>query len=94
MAWQNGKWLSFMDAYDHEAWNNTDRARYVFIVDVMRKEFESRKNYVCATVGTSLFLQKRFSRLATMPRFARFTARSLRPFIQTAISLVNKLRIY
>jgi aspartyl/asparaginyl beta-hydroxylase (cupin superfamily) len=93
-AWENGKWFAFMDAYKHEAWNDTDKPRYVFILDTMRDEFAGRKKYVCATVRTSLFLQKRFNKLTSMPVFAKVSATLLRPLIQMGIFLVNTFKIY
>ncbi len=93
-AWENGKWFAFMDAYKHEAWNDTDKARYVFIVDVMRPEFANEKKYVCATVRTSLFLQKRFKNLTNMPVFAKVSATLVRPMMQIGIFMVNKFKVY
>ncbi len=93
-AWQNGKWFGFMDAYVHEAWNHTDKKRLVFIVDVMRPEFEKKQRYVCATVRTSLFLQKRVENLTKRPRFATLSAVFLRPFIQVGIAAANTLKFY
>ena len=93
-AWENGKWFAFMDAYKHEAWNDTDKDRYVFIADVMQSEFGAKQKFVCATVRTSLFLQKRFKNISGMPGFAKIAATILRPFMQMSIFLVNKLKAY
>jgi len=93
-AWENGKWFAFMDAYRHEAWNHTVKGRCVLIIDVMRNEFMSKQRSVCATVRTSLFLQKRFADLTNRPLFAKLSARLLRPFIQFGIFAVNKLKYY
>jgi aspartyl/asparaginyl beta-hydroxylase (cupin superfamily) len=97
-AWENGKWLIFMDAYNHEAWNNTGKERYIFLMDVMRDEFLPKKKLVCATVLTSLFLQKRAERfnitLFKMPIIVKITAKILRPFAQLSIYFVNKLKTY
>ncbi len=93
-AWENGKWLAFMDAYYHEAWNDTDKERYVFIVDVMRHEFAGKRKKVCATVRTSLFMQKRMKLLKNYHSGIYVVAAILRPFIQTGIWLANKLKVY
>ena len=93
-AWENGKWFAFMDAYKHEAWNNTDKPRYVFIVDTLRPEFATREKYICATVRTSLFLQKRFKNLTGMRVFAKTAAAVLRPFIQLGIFTANTFKVY
>lgn len=93
-AWQNGKWFAFMDAYKHEAWNSTDKPRYVFIIDVMRPEFERSKSYVCATVRTSLLLQRRVKNLTKRPVFAKWAALLLRPWVQFGIFMANKIKYY
>lgn len=48
--WQEGKLFAFCDARLHWAKNQTDKDRYVLIIDVMRPEFMPIKNKVCATV--------------------------------------------
>lgn len=97
-AWEKGKWLIFMDAYNHEAWNEVDKERYIFLIDVMRDEFLPRKKFVCATVLTSLFLQKRAEnykiKLFTKPLMVTVIAKLLRPFAQMASFVVNKFRVY
>jgi aspartyl/asparaginyl beta-hydroxylase (cupin superfamily) len=97
-AWEKGKWIIFMDAYNHEAWNNTNKERYIFLIDVIRGEFFSKKKFICATVLTSLFLQKRAENykitLFTKPIMVTSMGKILRPFAQFSAYLVNKLRIY
>ncbi len=95
--WKNGKWLIFMDAYMHEAWNDTNKERYIFLIDVMREEFVPRKKFICATVLTSLFLQKRaqkFKYLFSKASFVKIIGKSIRPFAQMALFMVNKLKFY
>jgi aspartyl/asparaginyl beta-hydroxylase (cupin superfamily) len=97
-SWKNNEWLIFMDAYVHEAWNDTDRERYIFLIDVMRDEFREQSKRVCSTVLTSLFLQKRAEKykilLQAKPFFAKLAGKMLRPFAQMAILAVNKLKFY
>jgi ornithine lipid ester-linked acyl 2-hydroxylase len=97
-SWENNKWLIFMDAYKHEAWNNTNKERYIFLLDVIRDEFDAQKNKVCSTVLTSLFLQKRAEKykflLHAKPFFVKITSKILRPFAQAAVYVCNKTKIY
>ncbi|MCE3278186.1 MAG: hypothetical protein K0S44_377 [Bacteroidetes bacterium] len=97
-AWENGKWLVFIDAYKHEAWNNTDKARYIFLIDVMRDEFADKKKLVCSTVLTSLFLQKRAESfkllLTSKPLMINTLAHLLQPLSRLSIAIVNLLRVY
>jgi aspartyl/asparaginyl beta-hydroxylase (cupin superfamily) len=97
-AWQNGKWLVFVDAYDHEAYNQTDRNRFIFVVDVIRDEFREKKGYICATVRTSLFLQRRWQRSAFLKNLSAGTigrvAKLGTPFMRIAIGMVNFFKVY
>jgi ornithine lipid ester-linked acyl 2-hydroxylase len=97
-SWENGQWLIFMDAYHHEAFNHTDKSRYILVIDVLRPEFKSRKNKIIATVRTSLFLQKRAQTmkfLLKMPKFFIYSlAFILSPFALIATKVFNLLKIY
>jgi aspartyl/asparaginyl beta-hydroxylase (cupin superfamily) len=42
-SWNEGEFLMFCDAHQHTAWNNSDRKRYILVVDVMRPEFRRSK---------------------------------------------------
>ncbi len=96
--WKNNEWLVFMDAYNHEAWNNSEQERYIFLIDVMRPEYAAKKKYVRSTVLTSLFIQKRAEKykflLTSHPALIKFSARILRPFAGLAVSVVNAFKIY
>lgn len=98
-SWEYGKWLIFMDAYRHEAWNNTKKPRYIFLMDVLRDEFKPKKNRVVSTVLTSLFLQKRLEKYRFLaafhhPTLAKIATKSLRPFALMATKAVNLFKIY
>ena len=97
-SWENGKWLIFMDAFQHEAWNLTENNRIIIVMDTLRDEYKSRKNKVKSVVITSLFLQKRvekFKLLQKAPQWAiTTTATILRPMALLAINVVNWLRVY
>lgn len=97
-SWENGKWLIFMDAFEHEAWNLTDKNRIIIVMDTMREEYKNRKNKVISVVITSLFLQKRvekFKALQKAPQWAITTiAMILKPLAFIAIKTVNLLRVY
>lgn len=58
-AWEEGELLVFVDANRHEAVNNSSQDRFIFLFDVIRPEYRSRKHYISSTVIASLFLQKR-----------------------------------
>lgn len=94
-SWENGKLLAFIDAFNHEAINLTNQNRFIFLFDVIRPEFIHRKNYICATVLTSLFLQKRaenFKFLYQSPICVRIIlGKVLTPFAFIAIQVRNFL---
>ncbi len=48
VAWEEGKVFAFNDAYQHEAWNDTNEYRYVFIFDFIRPEFAHKRTWICA----------------------------------------------
>jgi aspartyl/asparaginyl beta-hydroxylase (cupin superfamily) len=56
--WQAGKFLAFIDAYNHEAWNETEKSRTIMLIDVIRPEFRNRKSFICKQVIAALALQK------------------------------------
>ncbi len=96
--WKNGEWLLFMDAYNHEAWNNTSKPRFILVIDVLRDEFKNKRSKITSTVRTSLFLQKRAQKLTfllKMPKFLIYTlAFILSPFAYLATKMVNFLKVY
>lgn len=57
-SWEEGKLITFIDANNHEAINLSEYNRFIFLIDVIRPEFLHKKNLICATVRTSLFMQK------------------------------------
>ncbi len=97
-AWENNKWLIFLDAYHHEAWNNTAKDRYIFLIDVLRDEFRPKKSKVCSTVLTSLFLQKRAEKHQFLtklnPQIIGGMTIILRPFAQIALFVSNTFKIF
>ncbi len=97
-AWENNKWLVFMDAYEHEAWNNSNKDRYIFLMDVLRDDFKPKKGLVCSTVLTSLFLQKKaetYKRLLKFkPGSIKITTKFLRPFARMALFLSNIFKVF
>lgn len=62
-AWQEGKLLVFLDAFRHEAFNNTDKKRYLLILDIIRPEFESQYKRMCITSASMLSLNRIISLL-------------------------------
>jgi len=92
-AWVNGEWLVFMDAYNHEAWNDTGNERYIFLIDVIREEHYNARYRVGATVLSSLFLQKRLGsrgvKLVKRPLLVKAMARTAQPFAWVAVHLAN-----
>ena len=85
----------FVDANNHEAINLTDKDRFIFLFDVIRPEFKSRKNYICSTVLTSLFLQKRVEGLPFLYKSPLWTqvmaGHILTPFAFVAARIRNFL---
>lgn len=95
-AWENNEWIIFMDAYNHEAFNNSTKERYIFLLDVLRDDFSSQKKQVCATVLSSLFIQKWTGRLGLNltkhPFFVKVITKLLIPFARLSVYLANLLK--
>jgi aspartyl/asparaginyl beta-hydroxylase (cupin superfamily) len=97
-SWEEGKWLIFVDANNHEAFNKSENRRIIMVIDVVRNEFKSKKMLVCSTVLTSLFLQKRIQLFPFMLKSPVFIRKAvsflLIPFAFISIQIVNKFKIY
>ena len=69
-----------------------------FVVDVVRDEFKNEKEKICATVMTSLFLQKRWQKYTFLkklsPESIKLLAKMLHPFTRLSIATVNLLKMY
>jgi hypothetical protein len=96
--WEEGKMLIFVDGLYHEAFNNTNEERYIFLFDVIRDEYLNEKNYVCSTVITALFLQKfaeKMKFLYDSPTwFNKIVGYSMHPFARISIYLSNLFKVY
>lgn len=94
-SWEDGKLLVFVDANNHEAINLTDKDRFIFLFDVIRPEFKSKRKYICSTVITSLFLQKRVEGLPFLYKSPLWTqviaGHILTPFAFVAARIRNFL---
>jgi aspartyl/asparaginyl beta-hydroxylase (cupin superfamily) len=56
-SWEEGKLLVFCDAHEHTAWNNTQKDRYVLVMDVIRPEFARRKLSISSRVLSGIYLE-------------------------------------
>ena len=56
--WKQGKVIGFTDAYDHEAWNKTDKRRIILLFDVLKPEYISKKYKISGVVLASLYIQQ------------------------------------
>lgn len=97
-SWNEGKILIFTDAHHHEAVNFTDKQRIIFLFDIIRDEYAHQKNKICATVLTSLFLQRRAERFKILYKapvwFQKLMATLLVPAAGIAIPVRNFLYKY
>jgi len=61
-AWHEGEVLAFNDAYNHEAWNNTNEDRYLLIFDIIKPALFNKRKFICACclgiAATRVFLGK------------------------------------
>ncbi|MGZ3862918.1 MAG: aspartyl/asparaginyl beta-hydroxylase domain-containing protein [Bacteroidia bacterium] len=57
-GWEEGKVLSFIDAYPHEAWNLCDDYRILILFDILKPELKNKRSEICGTVLSSLYVQR------------------------------------
>jgi hypothetical protein len=57
-GWQPGKIIAFNDAYTHEACNLSNEPRIILLFDILKPQFIKQKSKICATVCSSMFVQK------------------------------------
>lgn len=69
--WEKGKILAFTDAYTHYAKNETNERRIILLFDILRPEYVHKKNYICATVLTSFYLQQLGNFFPVLYKFPR-----------------------
>ena len=92
-SWEPGNLLVFIDANNHEALNNTNGNRFIFLFDVVRDEYLEKKRTVCSTVLAGLFLQKMAETVKILYKspvwLQHATARILVPFAYVAVPIRN-----
>ncbi len=99
-SWKEGKWLAFIDAKLHEAWNQTNRERYIFVIDIIRPEFMSYKQKIILTTLTGLFLQRRAEKYPFLYKLhdavflKKIIVSLLLPFCYIAIKIRNLMSKY
>jgi ornithine lipid ester-linked acyl 2-hydroxylase len=79
-SWEEGRLLLFNDAARHHAWNDTDRIRVILLLDVIRPEFISKKNFICRTVLAALlwqYLSQKMKFLRSSPRAIKLAAHAV-----------------
>ncbi|SJN54912.1 Aspartyl/Asparaginyl beta-hydroxylase [Vibrio ruber DSM 16370] len=76
-GWQEGVTLLFCDAQTHTAWNHTDLRRYVMILDIIRPEYQHRKNDICAHVLASAMIQMLYQKYEFLRRRKRYVKKSI-----------------
>lgn len=97
-SWEEGKLLVFVDALNHEAINISDSPRFIMLFDIIREEYLHKTKRICATVMTSLFMQKRAEKFIlaykSPIKLQIFIAKVLIPFAYIAIPIRNLLYKY
>jgi aspartyl/asparaginyl beta-hydroxylase (cupin superfamily) len=56
--WKEGDWLIFCDAYPHSAWNKTEKARYILLLDILLPEYEKEKTEIVKNIQSIMKLQE------------------------------------
>ncbi|MCX7728048.1 MAG: aspartyl/asparaginyl beta-hydroxylase domain-containing protein, partial [Bacteroidia bacterium] len=56
--WKEGQWLIFIDAKEHEAWNKSEKNRFILLIDIIRPDYIKYKSQIVLISLTGLFLQR------------------------------------
>ena len=96
MAWENGKVLSFIDAFQHEAWNSSNEIRIILLFDILKPEYLKKKNGICAIILSSLYVQRIGNIWPGLykqnRKLFRYILMPLIVFLKCAIPIRNKLK--
>lgn len=95
--WKEGEWLLFIDAKEHEAWNDSDQNRFILVIDIIRPEYIKYKNSITLNSLTGLFLQRRAEKFSFLYKFQnnlqfkKYVVYFLLPFCYMAGKIRNGL---
>ena len=45
-SWEQGKVTGFIDAFEHEAWNNSTETRIILLFDILKPAFAKQKSKI------------------------------------------------
>lgn len=69
-SWSDGKLLMFCDAHTHTAWNNTNKDRYVMVIDVFRPEYRPKTAAIASRVLSSIYSEVKYQNSKVMAKLA------------------------
>ena len=81
-GWEEGKLMIFCDAWKHEAWNKSDKPRYVLIFDVIHPAYLKNKKAICSNVRSWLDLQKLYAKRPSYKKSPVFVKKVLRQWLR------------
>jgi len=76
-GWENGIALPFCDAQTHTAWNHCKERRLIMIADVIRPEFLSQENRICAHILASSVLQLLYQQFSFLGRRSGYVKKAI-----------------
>ncbi len=56
-GWQEGKTVMFSDCHEHTVWNNTTQTRIIVAFDVLQKQYDGQRVWLCANYLSALSLR-------------------------------------
>ena len=85
--WAENNIIAFCDAHLHEAWNLTDEARVILILDVIQEEFLPQTDKICATVLAAMKYQKIAFKYKFVLTIAKFIPQSIKDIVRKFLKL-------
>lgn len=86
-SWHEDKWFFFCDAYEHQAWNNSDEDRIVIIVDIIHPAYKNQIEEVCNNVRSALELQRTEERFPAVKKLPGLLRGILRRYLKNKVKL-------
>lgn len=81
ISWDENKIFAFCDAHQHEAWNNTNEDRVIFILDIIRPEFQESYKWNRSQLLATLWLQFAFQKTNILAHIPFFIKKMLMNFL-------------
>lgn len=86
--WKKGEIIAFTDAFIHHAENQSPQRRIILLFDILKSEYSSQKNLICATILASLYLQQIGN---LFPSLYKMNRKIFKPLLYIPVQIIKLL---